>query len=368
MDVTCSISGLRLRIAGFKGAALPANSGYFHPIFAADYNQLYSFYYRHCKNSLNPVDSYLLFLAFLNATDQVKWETPAACNPSDSRTIKLVQNNIQQLVSMTERTNAIHLPSFKQPSFIVAADNNLLQQVRNWIVAWEENLERFKKSVATSRRIAEQQYQLHRAEEALAVKLTEGTPLKELPVIVANWASQAADFPPDKAEQYKKVIRSCFNSSKMFNTPMTLIKEVQEYCYSSIEPGSIHFHTLAKILKEGADRHLDYLGGSTLALGYTLLESNASGTSQLAQAELKTQAELAAISSTAPAEKPAESDYSTKLAYLKAKLAYTVATRLNTSILPASILPGKENNALHMQKDMILSKMAFKTAPKNLLT
>lgn len=323
MDVTCSISGIRFRVPGFNGASLPANRGYFHPIFASSYKQRYILYKQHVQNQLTATDSYLLFLAFLHSTDKITWNCPAACKPTDTSTIKLVQNNIRQLIAVNEMTYVIKHPGFKQPSFVVSYDNSRLIQIPNWIKAWQDNITAFNSSRAAIR----YRQDLQKIENILESKLHAGTPLEKLPSIVANWAEQAAEFPAAKTTKYKAVIRSCFNDTKMFNTPLALIKEVQEYCYANIEPGSIHFHTLASILKTGAKKHLDYLGGSPLALGYTLLDTTDSSTTtnQLISGEIQTQAELDTIRAKAPMEAPTPAAYPDKLAYLKARLAYKVA-------------------------------------------
>ena len=39
--------------------------------------------------------------------------------------------------------------------------------------------------------------------------------------------------------------------TKMFNTPLVLLKEIKDYCECNIEAGSIHFHTLIQVLQEG---------------------------------------------------------------------------------------------------------------------
>lgn len=326
MDVTCAISGIRLHIPGLEGIPVPASVGYYHPVFTLDSKALYRIYYQHTRNKLSTQDSYLLFLAFLHATGQVDWQAPATCSPSSPRTIKLVQNNLAQLIAVSEKTAIIKHPSFKQPAFVVSYDNGSLEQVHNWIEAWQENLIRFNVSRATYA----QQRELAQIEGALDAKLQQGVPLEELPSIVASWASQAAEFPADKDEQYQRIIRSCFNSSKMFNTPLLLIREVQEYCFANIEAGSVHFHTLCEILKEGAGRHVDYLGGSSLALGYTLLDTGAGTLEAAKEGDLKTQAELTTIAANAPVEPPHQKDYATNLDYLKARLAYKVATTLTT--------------------------------------
>jgi len=324
MDVTCAISGLRLHIPGLEGISISASTGYYHPVFTLPAATLYKLYYQHTRNKLTPADSYLLFCAFLHATGQVDWQAPATCNPTIPRTIKLVQNNLAQLISVSERTAIIKHPSFKQPKFVVSYDNGSLEQVHNWIEAWQDNLISFNVSRATYA----QQRDLARIEGMLDAKLQQGVPLAELPVIVASWASQAAEFPADKDQQYQRVIRSCFNSSKMFNTPLVLIREVQEFCFANIEAGSVHFHTLCEILKEGAGRHVYYLGGSSLALGYTLLDTG--GTSLATkEGDLKTAAELSTIAARATPEPPVRSDYTTNLTFLKARLAYKVATTMS---------------------------------------
>jgi hypothetical protein len=324
VDATCAISGLRLHIPGLEGVSIPASTGYYHPIFTLDNKVLYKLYYQHTRNKLSPADSYLVFCAFLHATGQVDWQAPATCRPQDARTSRLVQNNLAQLIAVSEKTACIKHPSFKQPSFVVSYDNGSLEQVHNWIEAWQDNLLAFNVSRATY----SQQRSLLAVEGALDRKLKEGVPLEELPVVVSSWASQAADFPPAKDEQYQRVIRSCFNSSKMFNTPLLLIREVQEYCFANIEAGSVHFHTLCEILKEGASRHVDYLGGSSLALGYTLLDTKDALNKE---GDLKTTAELAAIASRSTPEAPVREDYQDSLSYLKARLSYKVAMTLTNT-------------------------------------
>ena len=326
MKFTCCISGLLVPVPGIENISIPASAGYYHPIFTLKTKQLYDLYYRHTRNKLSNIDSYLLFCAFLQNTGSIEWRAPATCAPNHPSTISLIQNNLAQLISVTEKTAVIRHPSFVQPKFVVDYGNGSLFQVHNWIAAWQENILDFNLNRATKRQRAD----LQRVENALDAKLRAGTPIKELPAVVASWAAQAADFPLHKSEQYQRVIRSCFNSSQMFNTPLPLIKEVQEYCYANIEPDSIHFSTLSEILREGASRHLNYLGGSSLALGYTLLDTKQRTVDQK-EASLKNEAELLNISASAPTEEPVREDYDNNLAYLKARLAYKVATTMNKS-------------------------------------
>ena len=339
-NITCAISGLRFKIAGLDGVEIPTSTGYYHPIFTLSHKKLYALYYQHTRNKLTSVDSYLLFCAFLQATGQVEWNSPATCNPNENRTIKLVQNNLAQLILVYQKTSIIKHPSFRQPNFVVSYDNGHLDQVHNWIDAWQQNLIDFNVSRATYA----QQRDLYKIEALLDEKLAKGIPADQLPAIVASWASQAAEFPYEKDEAYQQVIRSCFNSAKMFKTPLNLIREVQQYCYANIEPDSIHFFTLAETLKKGAALHLDYLGGSNLALGYTMLDIDSIKlTSEQKKGELKTAAALTTIVNNAPTEPPMAIDYPDKLAFLKARLAYKVAVTLTTPDTKSPIINNPED-------------------------
>ena len=346
--VTCAISGIHFDVSYLETTHIPHSVGYYHPVFTIPITKLYQLYYQHTRNNLSPTDSYLLFCAFLHNTKQVDWQHPASLNPHEARTKKLIQNNLAQLIKVTEKTSIIQHPSFTQPSFVVSYDNCQLDQIGNWIIAWEENLILFNTKLAD-------QYtrkSLQEIENRLSAMVDTGVPLDKLAGIVADWASQAAEFPHDKDDLYKKVIRSCFNSTKMFNTPLATIKEVKEFCECNIQAGSVHFHTLCEILKEGIHRHVDYLGGSPLALGYTLLPVSGTPSSR-AELEVKNQAELLAIAAGAPLEPPVVSEYPDSLSFLKAKLAYRVALQV-TKQLAAETEPDPVPKPKEIVQEIIL--------------
>ena len=296
--------------------------GYFHPIFALPQRSLYTLYQKHCKGQLLPVDSYLLFMAFLHSSNKIKWDHPVTVNPNDTRVKKLVANNIAQLIRVLEKSAIIRHPGFKQPGFKMTYHTADLSYIGNWIKAWEENIEFFNRTRADIRT----RQSLMEIESKLSYLILSGEKPEKFANVIANWASEAAVFPPQHDEEWKKVIRSCFNITKMFNTPLSLLKEIKEYCECNIEAGSIHFHTLSEVLKEGISRHVDYLGGSSLALGYTILPTLSTGSEIGDRAlEQKNRAELLTIAATAGSSPPVRSDYPTELAFIKARLAYRVA-------------------------------------------
>ncbi len=335
-QVTCAISGLRFQTNFCNSLTLPANEGFPHPIFAAPTKYLERMYSQHTRGNLNAIDSYLLFLALAHSSDSIYWEHPVTLDPTQDSTQALVENNIHQLISVLHKTRAIKHPSFQQPKFKVTYENSKLLQIPNWIKAWHSNIEHFHRGRATQHELDN----LHEVEVKLSKLILSGESPERYSYVVADWADKAACFPDDKAESYKQVIRACFNTNKMFNTPLALIKEIKEYCEANIEVGSIHFHTLSKVLNEGISRHIDYLGGSSLALGYTLLPPSSNERSCLPDLDStatevsKEQASaaseylaslVASTTSNAEQEEPPKRErFPDNLSFLKAKLEYRV--------------------------------------------
>lgn len=305
----CAISGVKIKVSNVP-MHLNESIGYYHPIFALPYKRLFGLYSKHCKGELTPTDSYLLFLAFLHATDQVSWQAPATLDPTSIQTEILIENNLRQLITVVELTHAIVNPRFKQPSYVVHKENSDLRSVHNWIRAWEDNIEAFKNNY----RAIQEHDDLLRIEKKLSWYIKSGLDTIQYASIVANWAEKAAEFPEDKAEYWKKIIRSCFNMERMFSTPLSDLKELKAYVEENIEPGSIHYHTLYEIIKTGIANHSDFLGLDN-SFGFTLLPASAG----------KGEEEIETIKLTAPETEPQRKDYSTGVEYLKARLKYRVA-------------------------------------------
>lgn len=309
--IRCAISGLTLEIPHVP-LTLSAEIGYYHPIFALPYRKLYGLYSKHCAGELTETDSYLLFLAFLHSTEQIKWEAPASLTPGES-TSYLVENNLLQLIKIIETTSMILHPAFVQPSFVVSKDNSLLHQIPNWIEAWENNIKDFQEGYKSKR----MQEDLQKLENKLSYYLKSGLNPEEYAFAVASWADKAAGFPNHKTEEWCKIIRTCFNSERMFSTPLLELKKIKAYCEENIEVGSIHFHALMSTLNEGINRNLNFLGVSGISIqtvGYNLIPPSSTAQST----------ELAAIIANAPEEPPKRTEYSSDMEFLKAKLRYRV--------------------------------------------
>ena len=324
--ITCAISGVRFECSHFRNIQISHTAGYFHPIFACNQNILYDLYSDHCKGRLGPADSYLLFLAFLNNSGQVTWKHPATLHPNHFATRQLIENNLSQLITVIEQSNRIVNPRFKQPSFVVTYENCKLTQIPNWVEAWQENIYNFGKRLATEK----EQQDLVKIENRFTYLILSGQPPKNYAHVIADWADKAAEFPPNKREEWKRIIRCCFSDNKMFQTPLNELKDLKDYIECNVAVGSIHFHSLMQVIKEGIYRHTNYLGNSSEALGYTMLPTlTTQDVDAFNASQKRVEAELLSMAEKAPDKEPVESEYSSKIEYLKAKFRYRAAQRIN---------------------------------------
>ena len=314
--VTCAISGIVYTTSYLDTLTVPHTEGMVHPIFAVQRQSLYKLYTQHCKGQLSPTDSYLLFLAFFHSSGQVTWRYPSVLNPNDSHTQTVIENNFSSLLRVLEQSDLISHPSFKQPSFAVYHENSDLKHLPNWILSWEKNINYFYSYKSSQDDLD----RLQKLENKLSYHILSGESPAKYAGVIANWACRAGEFPESVAVLYKETIKNCFSKAKMFNTSLTLLKEIKEHIELNIEVGSIHFHTLYEVINEGISSHNDYLGSSDI--GYTLLPTLDSDVGESMQ---KGVAELATVIAAAPDKPPVSTDYTSSLAFLRARLAYKVA-------------------------------------------
>lgn len=319
-NVVCAISGLKLKVPHI--AMTLDNRELAHPIFYLPQKKLLLMYERYLEQGdWSSIDSYLLYLALLNSTDHVKFCVPVTYRAA--HTDKVIANTIDRLVAVMWKSAAITHPSFRQPSYIITdtiATNSLLG-ISDFIESWEDNIKLFHMGYARTKHIA----RLATAEERLSKVILSGTTGPHLAVKVAKWANMAAEFPEDTAAEWEKTIRKCYNSAAMFSTSKKQLIAIKEYCEQNIEVGSIHFHSLMVVLKEGIARHTDFLGLTDM---HTIAKSTAGASSnyQLLDPEVADKENTAIIDiiAAAPTEEPIREAYPTHLAYVRAKLNYRV--------------------------------------------
>lgn len=338
----CAISGVLFECSYMPKLRLASHEGFPHPIFAASPTFLQSMYVDHCAGLLEPTDSYLLFLAILHASNNIQWDSNCTLEPKSKLAQTLIENNISQLLSVISRTEQIRHPIFKQPRYKVSAGNSNLAAVGSWIKAWEENITFFYQNLSTSK----ERDDINIVQNKLKECIFSFKDTSSYSKIIANWADKATGgFPVDKKEEWKKIIAGCYDSNKMIKTSIEVLRDIKEYCCSNLEIGSIYFNELMKCLNEGIERHTNYLGGNLFDIGYSLvsLESNEDNpidspegkriallasymSSDRKEKEKASNATLATIISNSPVVAPKREDYNDNLSFIKARLAYRIAT------------------------------------------
>lgn len=323
--LNCAISGVQIQVPYFAGVNISYYCGYYHPIFAAPESTINSLLSQYLHNQLEPTESYLLFLAIANNSGLIIWNYPLDCSiykPTNYQTQKLIANKISKLIEALTKSAELsrQRSDFDQPKLVISATNNNLRSIADYITVLQNNIDEYL-------HFKQDQFlleQLRKAENKLTLAIKSSASTSDYPHLVANWACLAGEFPADKAADYKKVITDAFNSHKMFQTPLELIKETKTFCENNIEAGSIHFHALHKTLTAAITNHIDYLGAS-FGTTYTLESFDSIDAAASADSAAKSKhvlSTLANLKSNAPTREPVKSDYSTLSDFIKAKLAY----------------------------------------------
>lgn len=313
--VLCSISGVQ-----FSCDYLPislSSREYSHPIFHTPQKKLLGLYQKYRHGELESIDSYLLFLAFLNSTDLIEWRVPAKITP---KTSQIIANNMDDLVFAVTKMNCIKNPSVHFSHIAISPDTCTLDNVHYWIASWIDTYEEFTSGYAKAKYNAS----LHELEEKLEYLIKDANRNEvKFATRLAEWADKAGAFPtftilyqshPIKLSEYwKLIIRKCTNQESIFQIPSKDLDELIDHCEDNIDAGSIYGHALFKILKEGRERQHSFLGLGPVS--FSIISSSSS-----TEEENK-----AAIIASAPTDEPKRIDYPSTFQYLKAKLAWDMA-------------------------------------------
>lgn len=288
-----------------------------HPIFSLDQKKLLSLAGQWAAEKITTEESYLLFLALLDSTSLVKWNTQASFTES---TPAIVSSNMENLLSIIGKINLIKHPSFALPSFSINRETSTLTNVRHWIQVWIDSYNAWYDGCKEE----ELRAKLHDREEALQRLIKSSVPTEAYARTLASWAATAGSFPSYETihplskqpipldEYWKNIIISISNEDRLWRFPRKDIVELIEHCEEFIQHGSIYSHTLMKYLRSGLAAYDDYLGFGSLVptakTSFTILPSTTSAY----------EASVAALHNTAPTEEPQRSQYPTQSAWLKA--------------------------------------------------
>lgn len=318
--ILCGISGIEFKVE--HCSIYLSSREYAHPIFFIEQKKLLGLYSKYIHGELPEIDSYLLFLALLNSTDLIDWRVPASYT---SQTQSIIANNIDTLVKVVSHINAIKNPHFTCAKIVISPETKTLDNCKYWIQSWVDSYNDFlsgnKKRELLDDILAIESRLEHIIKDANKKEA-------KYAAVLADWADKAGSFPkfPVKYqntsipcnEYWKLIIRKAVNTESIFSIPKSDIIELIEHCEDSIEHGSIYSHSLMSILRTGLEKQNSFLGLGDVdikASTYRILD---------AESSVEDANKLAMIDS-APTEKPIESKYPSKIAYLRAKLKYDMA-------------------------------------------
>lgn len=317
MRITCAYSGLKLQISHFPAAL--DNREAIHPIFYIPQKKLLNYVFKWSQAELTPTDSYLLFLALLNSTELINWATPAKITP---RTDSIVANNMESLARIISYTNVISHPAFHMPGIVIDSGTNDLSNANMWIRDWQECYHEFASGYIREK----EQEKIKNREQILQNFIKSANkPIQHYARILAEWAAEACDFPKSPtlvngvsvplSEFWKSIIVKCCKEEHIFTILAADINELIEYCEENLEHGSIYAHTLMELLRAGQRRQINYLG-----LGDADIST---ATYQIISNETTIEdANKMAMIQAAPDRLLPETAYPSKIAFLRAKLAF----------------------------------------------
>lgn len=310
---------------------------YAHPVFFLPQKKLLGLYAKYQQQALGDVESYLLYLALFNSTDLIEFRVPAAYTKN---TPKIIAHNMELLCEVIFKINAVCAPSVQFPRFVISAETKTLENSQHWIEAWLHNYNDFLDG--NRKRIAYEE--LEKIESRLhRLILDPNTNPSKYANVLATWAMKAGEFPTDKrktdfgvietSEYWQLIIRKCVNEKAIFDIPSSDINELVTFCEENIEHGTMYAHSLMKLLREGKEKQVNYLGLGDLnipQMSYQILDEETSSVEA---------ANMIAILNSAPATEPKRTEYPTEFLFQKAKIKWQMAQRIAAARASAPSTP-----------------------------
>lgn len=324
--IVCSYSGVPFSCEHLP-LSIAASSSVQHPIFHIPRRKLLSLAGQWSAGKLTPTESYLLYLSFFNSTGLIEWRTSARYH---ERTSQIVANNMEQLIHMIGRIDAIQHPSFTLPHFGISSDTCGLENSYHWIQIWQQNYNDWTQNIkdhANDQELITRELALQRLLKSSHKRI------EDYPGRLASWARVAGDFPENitvtiqgvkqsLADYWESIIIKCAKAEQIFLIPANDLQELIEHCEDNVvADGSIFAMALMKFLRKGRMMQDNYLGLGDLSLAartltsYTILPRGASAES----------ANLQNMIDKAPKSEPQKHHYPDLISFIRAKSAWIAA-------------------------------------------
>jgi hypothetical protein len=309
----CAKSGIEFSIQYFP---YNFNEGELqHPIFDLNYTQLTSekLLDKWVQRQFTETDTKLYFLALLHSSNLIQWNTYAR------PTLAICELNMEPLLDILSWINSIHHPRLSMPNMAITQDTATLDNVRNWIAAWNSARNDFESGY---RELSRSQLMLRKEDTLQRLIKEQQKELHQYAGILADWATLSADFPTfpttvngvtlPLSEYWKQILITCSKTpTHIWRLDIDDMNELLTHLEENLEHGSIYAHATMKLLREGIATHNNYLGFSIVNQSSDVERAN-----------------IQILVDNAPTNRPLLHEYPNKIMYLKAKIAYEQAQKM----------------------------------------
>lgn len=340
-QVLCGISGIQFKVPYLPMKLKLTSRECNHPIFSASYSQLEPIIEDWHDGNLDPVESYLLYLALFNITELVDFRLPAM---RTDKTDSIVAANMLALVEIVDKIITVSperaRTKFLMPRYVIGTETKNLSNTKFWIANWEACYKEYMAGYKTSTLLDK----IHQKEAALEVLIKDKTKdISQYALQLASWTALVADFkgidcvvadgthndrPILLSEYWKRIIVTAAKRTNIYEIHDADLAELIEYLEDNIEVASsgIYGHTVLSLLRSTQKTRESYFSLGDIDIGakgtvYKILDPSAS----------TEDANLQVLIDNAPLYEPRVTDYPNRLAYLKAKAKWDLSNRYKES-------------------------------------
>lgn len=340
MKQVCPLSGVIWEAEGFATGHKPLVLA--HPVFSLPVKSLYARYDADWyAGRLSQVEKKLLFLAIFNVSGHVTFNHPANPEPA------IVETHIASLAKSVSWLLSIKHPGLAAPHFNINRDSHKLENMSALLQAWAESRLAFESGMRAQNLLATK----NRLEMLLEnkIKRVEAGIVAESAsylTMLASWAEIALNFPsfatihPKTGQSvslaaYWKELIAC-PESEVYSYPLTDWKELDDHIIDNLDDTDSSFaFTLMRRVKKVVYKQSDDIGLVVVRNPEGGRRAN-DKPSYILEPNASDKATMAAIAAKAPSSEPIASSYSSKVDFLRARIAWNMAKRLssNPSLVP----------------------------------
>lgn len=330
----CMYSGVSFKVEGFSHKM---EIQCIHPIFNLPLSRLLQRSGDWARDAMSKNEERLFFLALLHNTDLVHFE--ATAQPSH----KLIIQNMEALIKFINWRKGVGAATFKLPEFMINHANRYLTNVATWIRVWNDIKDEWYKGS----QLRELKKKLSTSEEALtrlmhsSFKSTEDYAGK-----LARWAMDAADVPGNLRDHWTKLFKlkgmDLYGADWFTSADLEELREHME-THLDIYNAPLHVNT---VLQHVRTLEAKNKAGIHYCLGFNLDNDSLSSDAMddavysltntsftiIDEADkIQEQTKAAMIAAYAPATNtdspPKLEDYPSKVAWLRAKAAWSMVKK-----------------------------------------